>query len=149
MEVGNPTKLPIEEFLETFEKVPRFAISLIIIDRKGRVLLTRRSIDPERGKWHLPGSFLLKNESLEECQKRILRTELGVDDDSEFTLVTNSEDLYKDPRGHVIDAIYKLEVNELFVPKPTDETSEIKFFDKIPQDLGFNHKELLTTLGFK
>lgn len=64
-----PKRLSQEEFLETFKNVPRVAINLIITDIDNKVLLTRRNISPCLGEWHFPGSFLLKNETIDEAKK--------------------------------------------------------------------------------
>src|SRR5579862_7988377 len=104
-------ELPLDEFLESFKNVPRFAISLLIINSSNDFLLTRRNIQPEMGKWHLPGGFLLKNETFTDCITRILDKEIGIRLSVAPTLLFVSEDLDKDPRGHVVESIYKAQIS--------------------------------------
>lgn len=149
---GGPQRLSPEEFLETFQKVPRLAVNLIITDPDGRVLLTRRSIPPFPDFWHFPGSFILKNEPITDTQKRVARDEFGLelDDQSEMSLLGAFDDLDGDPRGHVVDLAYGLTIEDPSQIKPTKETSEAMFFDrdKLPKDIGFNHRDTLYKLGY-
>jgi 8-oxo-dGTP diphosphatase len=142
-------KLPQEEFLKTFEKVPRVALNIIVEDNDGKFLLTKRSISPEKGLWHFPGSFLLKEEKIDECLKRITLSEFGYELKENPELMGVFEDLEKDPRGHVIDVMYKVKLNEQIPLSTTNETNEVRYFDKIPADIGFNHGETLSQLGYK
>lgn len=141
-------KLPYEIFMQTFKYVPRVAISLFILNDKEEVLLTKRAKDPYKDYWHLPGSFILKSESLDSCIKRIFKDELGAEKLSNDTVcVFVSEDIDKDPRGHVIDLIYKVKpAGAVF--RPVNYTKEIKYFKKLPDNIGFNHKEVLEKLGY-
>lgn len=150
MKKNRPQRLPYEEFIKSFEKVPRLAINLLITDKENSVLLTRRNIEPSKGCWHFPGSYLLKNELIVEAQKRIAEDELGlILKQNKIKLLGVFEDLNGDPRGHVIDVMYGFKIDNKTKVKPTKETLEIKFFDKLPDDIGFNHRETLKKLGFR
>ncbi len=142
-------KLSYKEFVDSFKKVPRAAISLAIIDAKSKILLTRRKEDPFKDFWHLPGSFIIKNESIENCIKRVLIEELGFDNYFSFELLFISENIVKDPRGHVLDFIYKVKINSDAQITPVGRTKELAYFDKIPVDVGFNHLDVLKKLGYR
>ena len=58
---------------------PKPTASAILLDAAGRVLLARRAIEPFRGFWDTPGGFTAPGESLEECVRRELREEAGVE----------------------------------------------------------------------
>lgn len=150
---SKPERLPEQEFLETFKNVPRVAVNLLITDRDGKVLLTRRNIPPFLGSWHFPGSFLLKNEPIIDAQRRVARDEFGLelDERADLSLLGAFDDLDSDPRGHVVDLAYGLTIEDPSQIKPTKETSEVKFFDrdKLPKDIGFNHRDTLRRLGYK
>jgi len=150
---SEPERLSEQEFLETFKKIPRLAVNLLITDHDGRVLLTKRNIPPFSGSWHFPGSFLLKNEPIADAQRRVARDEFGLelDEKADLSLLGVFDDLDGDPRGHVVDLAYGLTIEDSSQIKPTRETSEVKFFDKnkLPKNIGFNHRDTLHRLGYK
>jgi len=70
-------KLSNRDFTGIYAKVPRLCVDLVL-ENKDRVLLTKRNIDPYRGKWHLPGGTVLMGESLHTAAKRIAKEELNL-----------------------------------------------------------------------
>jgi len=59
---------------------PMIDVTAGIIIREGKVLIAQRSKGKDRGLlWELPGGKAQKNESLEECLKRELHEEFGID----------------------------------------------------------------------
>ncbi|MDO8583377.1 MAG: NUDIX domain-containing protein [bacterium] len=141
-------KLSYEEFIESFKNVPRAAISIAIFNEK-EILLTKRREDPFKDFWHLPGSYIIKNESIQECVKRVLREELGFEGDFSSKLLFLSEDLDKDPRGHTLDLIYEVKIGADAAINPVGRTKELGYFGKIPANVGFNHPDVLKRLGFQ
>jgi ADP-ribose pyrophosphatase YjhB (NUDIX family) len=57
---------------------PVMAVSAIIVDRGGRLLLVRRARDPMRGKLDLPGGFVDLEESAEDALIREIKEELDI-----------------------------------------------------------------------
>ena len=51
----------------------------VIPERRGRVLLMRRAIEPRYGAWTFPGGFLEIDETAEECAVRETKEEVGVE----------------------------------------------------------------------
>lgn len=74
-------KIPKEEYLSIFSKVPRLCVDLVIENEEG-ILFTKRKIHPYFGKWHIPGGSVLINETLHQAIKRIGREELNLDIES-------------------------------------------------------------------
>jgi len=72
-----PKKLSKEEFIGIYTKVPRLTIDLILKYPEG-VVLTKRAINPWKGKWHFPGGTILLGETIEQAAKRIAKDELGL-----------------------------------------------------------------------
>lgn len=157
-----PQKLPYEQFLKTFELAPRVAVNLLIegevyeTSRGGKeILLTKRQKPPFAGSWHLPGSFVLKGEALIDCVRRVAKEELGVKVES-VKLAGAFDDISGDPRGHVVDLVYRYKVKKgLSFPRkdsplhPIGDTAAIRFFKKLPANIGFNHRETLMALGYR
>lgn len=134
-----------EQFVKSFELAPRVAINLLVLNRQNQFLLARRAIEPAKGKWHIPGSFLLKNEPIGACLERIAAEELGFPISSnDCRLADVSENVDADPRGHVVDIVYKYRLLKAIWLKPWGNSAELAFFNTIPQDMGFNHKQILS-----
>ncbi len=141
--------LPHKLFLKTFKYAPRIAVDVLLIERK-TFALTRRSLPPFKGHWHIPGSFLLKDETIHGCIRRILKKELGMNRLQGTSFFMGIfEDLDQDPRGHVIDLVYGLKNKKGALPLPTKESEAIRFFSRLPSRIEFNHRETLRALGYR
>lgn len=152
-----PQKLPYELFLKSFESAPRPAVNLLVIRDDGAILLTKRKKPPFAGSWHLPGSFILKGESLADCVNRVAKEELGVKVKN-ITLAGAFDDIAGDPRGHVVDLVYRCKIRSGVSWRRQEtpgeiraigDTAEIRFFKKLPPNIGFNHRETLVKLGYR
>lgn len=55
------------------------SVAAIIIDEQGRLLLTRRGINPKKGTLDLPGGFVSEDESSEAALKREIMEELNAE----------------------------------------------------------------------
>jgi 8-oxo-dGTP diphosphatase len=62
----------------TLYENPTPATCLVVIDPGNRVLLVKRSVDPRKGQWCLPGGFIELGESPEEGALRELTEETGL-----------------------------------------------------------------------
>ena len=70
-------RLGREEFLEVVDRAPLVSIDLAVRDAKGRVLLGKRTNEPAKGCWFVPGGRIHKNERLDAAFRRICLDELG------------------------------------------------------------------------
>ncbi len=74
---GHP--LSQKEFETIYSKVPRLTVEIIIQNNLGEIYLTKRAIEPCKGKWHLPGGTVRYAEPMTDTVKRIAKRELGID----------------------------------------------------------------------
>lgn len=58
---------------------PKIGAVALIEDENGRLLAVRRSKDPAKGTWHLPGGFAEVEETVEDAVKREVKEELNID----------------------------------------------------------------------
>lgn len=92
----------------TTSTVQRVTVDIVIFtirDAELQLLLVRRAIPPFKGRWAIPGGFVLPNESLDDAARRELREETGVEDVWLEQLYTFGEPK-RDPRGRVVTVAY-------------------------------------------
>jgi len=125
-------KLPFREFKSIYRRVPRICVEIIIKTKQG-ILLTKRNIQPLRGRWHIPGGTILMGENTEQAVKRISWEELGIRVEVKKLLGVIE---YK------IDKYFSQPIGLAFLvktPHPQNihldpQASQFKFFKRIPRD---------------
>lgn len=138
-----PEKLPYHKFLESFKLASRIAVDLWVKNEEGGVLYTKRDVEPFKGMWHLPGSFLLKGETVDECVKRLAREELGLEiKGNGFKLRYLDEDL-QEPRGHVVHLVYEVRVKKSEV----EDGESKRFFFEPPKKMIPTHRKIFLSLS--
>ena len=107
-----------------------------------KVLLIQRGIEPYKGKWAFPGGFMNMNETAEECAKRELMEETGLNDVQVQQFYTFT-DVNRDPRERVVTIAHYALVRMSDV-QGGDDASAAKWFsyDEIPA-LAFDHDHIL------
>lgn len=108
------------------------------------VLLIQRKYDPFKGKWALPGGFVLEEESLEEAVERELQEETGVAINYLEQLYTFG-DVNRDPRCRVVSVAYFGLIHpDGHTLEASRDAKAAKWFDihDLPQ-LSFDHNRIL------
>lgn len=106
------------------------------------VLLIQRGIDPFKGKWAIPGGFLNLNETLEECARRELKEETGLDNVQVEQFGAFSA-VDRDPRERVITVAHYALVKIAEVQGGDDASSAQWFSYKDIPALAFDHDHIL------
>lgn len=121
-------------------------VDLVIKRSDGSIVLVKRAFDPFKGYWALPGGFLKFGKSVEETAIREAKEETGLDIEIEDLLGVYSGP-ERDPRGHIISIclIARYVGGEL---RAGSDAAEVKSFKKPPEELAFDHKEMLRKAGF-
>ena len=82
----------------------------LVFTFEDKVLFTVRNVDPDKGKWDLPGGFIDPNETAEEAACREIREELGLNlQASDLKYITTSPNnyLYKNVPYRTMDIFYE------------------------------------------
>jgi ADP-ribose pyrophosphatase YjhB (NUDIX family) len=124
--------------------------SAACLDDEGRVLLSRRGIEPFKGKWDLPGGFLDEEEHPLDCLRRELREEAGVEvEPLEFLGVWVDKYGGDGSAATTLNLYWTARIVE-GAPEPHDDVAEIRWFDPAEvsdDDLAFAHtREVLGAL---
>jgi 8-oxo-dGTP diphosphatase len=95
------------------------------------VLLARRAIDPERGKWDLPGGFLESGEHPLDGLRRELHEETGLDVDP-VRFLGVWMDVYGDSGGSTLNLYWLCRADG--EPHAADDIDEVRWFaaDELP-----------------
>lgn len=122
--------------------------SALCVDESGRVLLSRRGVEPFKGLWDFPGGFLEECEHPLECVRRELREEAGVEIEP-LELLGIWMDVYGDGGACTLNLYWAARIIE-GDPRPADDVAELRWFEpeEIPPDeLAFAHLgEVLSAL---
>lgn len=109
-----------------------------------KLLLIERGIEPFKGKWAFPGGFLKMNETTDECARRELVEEAGIEPEFIEQLYTFSE-VDRDPRGRVITVAYFALVKlDGYIIQAGDDAKNVRWFplSQIPS-LAFDHDRII------
>lgn len=107
--------------------------SAILVDKKGRVLLTRRGIKPKLGWWDLPGGFLENGEDPIIGLKREIKEELGVKIRPTALVGVYVDRYFFGYHFYTFNLNYEAEIISGRI-KPMDDVADYRWFDqrKIP-----------------
>lgn len=117
-----------------------FACDMILVV-EGKVLLIKRGREPFQGQWAIPGGRIDDDETAEQCLRREMKEETGLDVEP-IRLTGIYSDPGRDPRKVIAAAYLVRRVGgEL---RAGDDAAEAAWFplDDLPQ-LAADHKEIL------
>ena len=135
-----------------------------VIATENGVVLIKRLYDPYKGCWALPGGHTDKKDflnanSTEDVYRKTAKREVKEETGLIVEIIRKIGDYTKpsprqikmgytrrDPRGDYTTHAYLVKVvgGEL---RASDDAKEVKIFDKIPNDIAFDHDEILKDSG--
>jgi ADP-ribose pyrophosphatase YjhB (NUDIX family) len=116
---------------------PKPSAGVILFNEKGQVLFEKRTIDPGKGMWGIPGGFVNPDESSTQALAREIKEEINLDiTEFEFFGSYTGNYLYKGVNYKIVNSIFKAKLPTEYTIKLSDESSEITFFnvEDIPLD---------------
>lgn len=82
----------------------------IVFTFEDKVLFTVRNVEPDKGKWDLPGGFIDPSENAEEAACREIKEELGIEvkpNDLKYITTSPNNYLYKNVPYRTMDIFYE------------------------------------------
>lgn len=109
-----------------------------------KVLLIERCNEPFKGCWAFPGGFMDMDETTEQCAKRELREETGLEL-SDCCQIGAYSAVDRDPRGRTVSIAYLFEVEDVLDVKAKDDAAKAVWWPicALP-DLAFDHAIILS-----
>lgn len=128
-----------QDVYDGFRKHFAFAcVDLVIFDGDG-VLLTKRTNNPYRGYWHLPGSMIHKGEKIQDAVRRSAKEELNLTVRKlELLGVYESLNSYRHDVSHGF--IVAVKPGRI---KLDAQSNEYEFFSKLPARIIPHHRNLV------
>jgi len=124
--------------------------SAACLDAEGRVMLSRRAIEPEQGKWDFPGGFLEEEEHPLDCVRRELQEEAGVEIEPIDFLGVWLDKYGGDGSAATTLNFYWTARIVSGTPEPADDVAELRWLaptEVSEDDLAFPHtREVLSAL---
>jgi 8-oxo-dGTP diphosphatase len=122
---------------------PNLTVDAIVLDGQGRLLLVERGRDPYKGRFALPGGFVEYGETVEDAAARELEEETGLKA-TVVELVGVYSDPDRDPRGHTVTIVFRLQV-EGGKLRAGDDAAKARFFpvNRLPP-LAFDHGRIVS-----
>ena len=128
-------------------KYPRPAVTadMIVVTEEAepKILLIQRGGEPFKGCWAFPGGFMDMDETTEQCARRELKEETGLEV-GEITQVGAYSKVDRDPRGRTITVAYITRIPEPLPVQGLDDAAQAKWWpvNALPP-LAFDHAEIL------
>lgn len=141
-----------EDYAFIYNRVPRICVDMLIINSKGEVLLTKRSIEPYKDHWHFPGGRIKFKETAFEAIKRIMKGELGKVLDAKVNMIGFCEfleEVQDDNPRHSISLVHEVILTNDDDDIMLDENAkEFAFFSELPNPIIPPQHEFLIKQGW-
>jgi NAD+ diphosphatase len=105
-------------------------VAALIFNPEGKLLVTRRAVEPDTGKIDLPGGFVDPGETAEEALKRELFEELGITVKSMKYITSGSNEyLFSGLTVFTTDLVFRVEADSLAYLHAQDDITGFEWID--------------------
>ncbi len=124
---------------------PAVTADMIVLtdESEPKILLIQRGGEPFKGCWAFPGGFMDIDETTEECARRELKEETGLEV-GEVKQVGAYSAVNRDPRGRTITVAYVTYISQALPVAGLDDAAQAKWWpvNALPP-LAFDHTQIL------
>jgi len=104
------------------------AVACLIFNQEGKLLLTRRALEPAKGMLDLPGGFVDPMERVEDTVIREIKEELGVKiTKADFLVSFPNEYVYSGYSVFTVDLAFVCSIDDFSAIVPADDVSDVEF----------------------
>jgi ADP-ribose pyrophosphatase YjhB (NUDIX family) len=134
----NKNNIASQKLYDQFREYFPFVCVDLVLFNNDLILLSKRTKNPYKGIWHLPGSMVRKNEKIENTVKRTGKTELNLEIDV-MTYIGFFQSMDE----------FRNDISHAFLIQPKNETDKIeqnsnqKFFKNMPKNIVPHHKKTI------
>lgn len=128
-------------------KYPRPAVTddCVIITHKAepRVLFIKRGGEPFKDCWAIPGGFMEKDETTEQCAVHELKEETSIVISDLHQIGVHSK-VDRDPRGRTVNVAYLAITDKIQIAVGQDDATEVKWWllTALPE-MAFDHDDIM------
>lgn len=141
-----------EDYDFIYSQSPRVCVDMVIKSANGEILLTKRSIEPYRNYWHLPGGRIRFRETVQDAIKRIIKGELGIDFNGTIKQLGFCEFLEEEQKGqprHSISLVHEIILSDRTEIHLDETSQDVKSFNELPSLMIPSQKYFLINQGYK
>ncbi len=125
---------------------PRPCVEIILFDKQDQVLISKRGIEPRKGKYDIPGGFVDLNETLEEALAREIKEELDLEPGEytqpKYCLSWHADYPWGKETAKTLMSVYTARLQSDNMPKAQDDVESVMFVSPNELDIiDFSHQE--------
>ncbi len=131
-----------EQCNEPIYENPIPATCLVVVDNRNRVLLVKRSVEPQKGFWCLPGGFMELGETPEKAALRELKEETGLSGQIDMLLGVSSNSSAQYHTVLMVGFLVKSYTGTLVAGDDADDAASF-YYDELPEIAFESHAKFI------
>jgi len=135
-------RLFCEQCNEPLYENPIPATCLVVVDKRNRVLLVKRSVEPKKGFWCLPGGFMELGEAPEKSALRELKEETGLSGQINMLLGVSSNPSAQYHTVLMVGFLVKSYTGTLVAGDDADDAASF-YYDELPEIAFESHAKFI------